>query len=394
MNNFSLRKLISLRQNLHRYPDLSGEEHETARRVADFVGACHPDEILEQLGGAGLGFIYHGEQEGDVVMLRAELDALPISEHGQFPHCSAREGISHKCGHDGHMAILMGVAAELGKRKLRRGKLVLLFQPAEETGEGANRVLADPRFQQLIPDYVFALHNQPGLPERAIAVKEQSITIASTGMRISLLGKTAHAMAPENGISPVAAVKEIHTRIQELHYPDRTAENFSLITTVGLFVGAEDYGVAPANGDIYLTVRAYKNETLNALLEQIGRVAEAVARTEQLQLSISYKESFSASVNDRQCTEIVKQAALDNHLQLIVLERCLGFSEDFGRLIEVARKGGALFLLGAGEEKPNLHTPDYDFNDNIIQTGISMFSTLVEKLLGLQDAAEIKGSCR
>jgi len=384
MDNGSFDKLVSLRRNLHKYPEISGNEENTARMVADFINEYHPDEIIEGIGGAGVAFVYHGQQDGDVLMLRAELDALPIGENRQCPHSSETAGVSHKCGHDGHMAILAGLAARLGTRKLAKGKLVLLFQPAEETGEGARLVLDAPKFQQIIPDYVFALHNLPGFPENSVAVKDKHITAASTGMKISLLGRTAHATSPEDGISPVEAVKKIHTQIQDLHHPDRISADFSLITTVGISIGSEDYGVAPANGDMFLTVRAYQDEILEDLLARIAGVARAVALTDGLEMTISFKDTFAASVNEQTCAGLVRKAALANQLRVIALDQCLGCSEDFGRLIDVARKGGALFLLGAGEEKDALHTPDYDFNDKIIPAGVAMFSSLVKEILGFQ----------
>ncbi len=379
-----IAKLVSWRRQLHQHPELSGQEHNTARMVMDFVSACQPDEIVTQIGGEGVAFVYHGSEEGDVLMLRAELDALPIADNLPAPHNSCVSGSSHKCGHDGHMAILAGLALRLARNGIRKGKLILLFQPAEETGAGALHVIADPKFQPLIPDYVFALHNLPGLPENSVACKTGPMTIASTGMKISLLGKTTHAMTPEQGISPVEAIKYIHTRIQGLYNSDRSSQDFSLITTVGIQVGAEDYGVAPANGDLLLTVRAYKNEILATLQEEIRTIAEERARADKLQMAISYKESFAASINANSCYASVKNAATANRLPFIEVEQCLGFSEDFGRFIDAARKGGAIFLLGSGTETPGLHTPAYDFNDNIISTGITMFSAIVAEICGWQ----------
>lgn len=377
-----LENLISFRKQLHQHPELSGDEVETAKNIIHFMRDIQPDEIIENIGGTGVAFVFNGENPGDTVMLRADLDALPICELNSFNHKSRNEGVSHKCGHDGHMTILAGLATLLKYKKIKSGKLVLLFQPSEENGEGASKVIADRLFESIRPDFVFALHNLPGLKTHCIAVRDRHITSASSGMKIQLTGQTAHAMAPEQGNSPIEAVKKIHSKLQTLFNSDRKSENFSLITTVGIQVGSEDYGVAPADGALYLTVRAYKNEVMSELKTSICSLCEAMANTYDLKLSISYKDVFTATVNDGFCTRIVREAAQQNQLLLKEPDQCMGFSEDFGRLIDSARKGGAFFLLGCGETHPGLHTPEYDFNDDIIIDGVNMFYSVIERLLG------------
>ena len=181
--------LIALRHALHRQPELSGHEADTARLIATHLQATNPDRLVTNLGGHGVAALYDSGQPGPTVMLRAELDALPISEASGVPHASERPGFGHLCGHDGHMAILMGRA---GTRPAR-GRLVLLFQPAEETGAGARAVLDDPAFAALRPDYAFALHNMPGLPLGAVAVAPGPVSCASVGWRIAVAGREAHA---------------------------------------------------------------------------------------------------------------------------------------------------------------------------------------------------------
>lgn len=384
MDSATLEELISLRRKLHSFPEISGEESHTAEMVVDFIKQYNPHGIIRNIGGAGVAFIYDGDLDGDTLLLRADLDALPIQEKNNLSYKSNVKGVSHKCGHDGHMAIIAGVATQLKRRKLRKGKLILLYQPAEETGEGAKNVIEDEKFAKIRPDYVFALHNLPGYPEHSIAIKDKYMTIASTGMKISLIGKAAHAMSPEDGISPVEAIKTIHTQLNDLQNVDRKSDDFSLITTVGIMIGAEDYGVAPADGELVLTVRAYKNEILESLLQKITSLAGKIAQEEELQINISYKDQFLVTVNDTKCVEIVKDAALSNQLDFITLDQCLGSSEDFGRLIDVSKKNGALFLLGAGEKRHNVHTPEYDFNDNILIDGINMFYSIIDTILGFQ----------
>ena len=199
-------ELTEWRHELHRAPELSGQEAETARKVAAFLAATSADRIETSIGGHGVAAVYQGAEPGPTVMFRAELDGLPIDEISDAPYRSTVPGKGHLCGHDGHMATLAALARGLGRQRPARGRAVLLFQPAEENGAGAAAVLADPKFQSLSPDYAFALHNLPGLPLGHVALDEGPVNCASRGMRIALTGKTAHASTPEHGASPMPAV--------------------------------------------------------------------------------------------------------------------------------------------------------------------------------------------
>ncbi len=215
MKELNLDELVNLRKELHRNPELSGKEKNTSDKINNFIGRFYPDEIITELGGHGLAFIFKGKEKGKTILFRSELDALPISEQNDFEYKSSIENVSHKCGHDGHMTILSGFASLLNDNKPAKGKVVLLFQPAEETGEGAAKVLEDKKFEQIKPDYVFALHNLPGYPAGSVVIKNGTFASASKGMIIKLHGKTSHASEPENGITPTPAVASI---IQKLPF--------------------------------------------------------------------------------------------------------------------------------------------------------------------------------
>lgn len=165
--------LVRLRKELHQHPEVSGKEIETSRRILSFLENYQPAELITELGTTGVMAIYKGKKAGKTVLFRCELDALPTEETNDFEHRSLNNGVSHKCGHDGHMAILCGLAAELHQNKPKSGTVVLLFQPAEEDGSGAQKVLLDPKFATIQPDYVFALHNLPGFPRHQIVVKKK-----------------------------------------------------------------------------------------------------------------------------------------------------------------------------------------------------------------------------
>ncbi len=207
----SASDLAGLRRRLHVLAERSGSEAATAAFVADRLAPARPTALLTGLGGHGVAAVFAapGGAAGPTVVLRAELDALPIAESIELPHASRTPGCAHKCGHDGHMAVLLGVARDLAARPPARGRVVLLFQPAEETGEGAARVAADPRFRALAPDWLFALHNLPGYPEGRVLVRSGAFCAGSAGLTVTLAGATSHAAYPEQGRSPDKAMAEL-----------------------------------------------------------------------------------------------------------------------------------------------------------------------------------------
>ncbi|HCT53749.1 MAG TPA: amidohydrolase, partial [Balneola sp.] len=163
-----LSQLTSLRKELHRFPELSGKEFETAQRIVNFLTPFEPTKIISELGTTGVAAVYDYGDSETTILIRCELDALPIQEVNTFEYRSVTDSVSHKCGHDGHMVIVAGLAEWLQEAPLENARIVLLFQPAEETGEGAPGILADENFEQIIPDYIFALHNLPGFPMHQI----------------------------------------------------------------------------------------------------------------------------------------------------------------------------------------------------------------------------------
>ena len=203
-----LERLIQFRRELHQHPERSNGEFETVQRVAGFINSCAPDEEIN-LCKTGKAFVFNSGLSGPTVVFRAELDGLLIQEKSDLPHASRNPGVAHLCGHDGHMAILSGLAPRIAACRPQRGKVVLLFQPAEEVEQGARDVVVDEAFQALAPDYIFALHNLPGKKLHDVFLRNGSFAAASRGMTIKLSGKTAHAGEPENGLNPVKAIAQI-----------------------------------------------------------------------------------------------------------------------------------------------------------------------------------------
>jgi len=193
MEEATINDLITFRKDLHKHPEVSQKEKETQKRIINFLKEQGIDG--QKIGGTGVMVKFDSKVEGKTVMLRSDHDALAIQEINEFDHKSQNEGVSHKCGHDGHTAIMCGVANYFHEHPIAKGKLVLIFQPAEENGEGAKAVLADSQFD-FTPDLVFALHNLPGYPLHQVVLKEGNFTAAAKTIIIKLDGKTAHAAEP------------------------------------------------------------------------------------------------------------------------------------------------------------------------------------------------------
>ncbi|MDX1438316.1 MAG: amidohydrolase [Rubricoccaceae bacterium] len=370
--------IVAFRKRLHAHPELSGQEHETAQAVRTKLEDLKPDELIA-IGSTGLAAVFSGEESGPTVLLRSELDALPIQEVNDFEHRSNVRGVSHKCGHDGHTAILTGVAQKIASNRITSGRLVLLFQPAEETGEGAKRVLADPAFEGIRPDYVFALHNLPGCPAGVVVVKDGVFTAAVCTLILTFSGRTAHAAEPEHGRNPVYAISEIVRLTREMEQTDVASDAFTLITPVYLSVGDIAYGTAPGEGELHLTIRAWSNINLDRAVGDVIRAAERLALEQGLEIDSERVAEFSANVNDEEATRLIREAA--KATGVTVQERLTPFKwgEDFGLFTE--RYRGAMFGIGAGVSHPALHNPDYDFPDEIIPGAVDLFERIARQLL-------------
>ena len=384
LSSNELNKIIELRKTIHSNPELAHQEFNTAGTIMKFL-ENKSDEIISGIGGTGIAFIYKGKEEGKTILLRADLDALPIKESNVFPHKSSKDNVSHKCGHDGHMAILAGLGSVLSKNRIEKGKVVLLFQPAEEIGEGAEKVLNDKKFKNIKPDFVYAIHNLPGYEMKSVITRYETFASASKGMIIKLFGKTSHAAEPENGNSPATAMTRIINELNNLvislkgKLKDKL-KDFSLITVIHARLGEKAFGTTPGYAEVMATLRSYRNDDMNTIVETSESLIKKIAEEEKLQINISYTEEFPATVNNKECIELLKETLKENKFLEVEKDLPFKWSEDFGHF--TSKYKGALFGIGAGVKTPQLHNPDYDFPDEIIETGITIYYSLIKKILG------------
>ncbi|UII25279.1 amidohydrolase [Fulvivirga maritima] len=379
-----LQELQQLRYELHQHPEVSGEEQHTAERITAFIKNYSPDEVIDQIGGYGLAFIYNGTAPGPTLTFRAELDALPIHEINKVPHRSLYENKGHKCGHDGHMIMVAALAKLLHDKRPANGRVVLLFQPAEETGQGAQWMLNDAKYKQIEPDFIFALHNLPGYPKNQIILKEGTFAAASKGLIIELIGKTSHAAEPHNGNSPLRAMSELQLYLNELTSHTENLQNFCLATVVHSRLGERAFGTTPGKAVVMTTIRAYEDSDLAKMEAAAVAFANRLGEKYGLKVEVSDTESFSSTLNDPKAVDMITEAASLVSNDIIGKDKPFRWSEDFGLFTQSCK--GALFGLGAGADTPDLHNPDYDFPDDITATGVTVFYNIINNLLNKADA--------
>jgi len=371
------RNIIELRHFLHKYPEVSNREYKTMETITGFVNTSSPDEVLP-ICKTGKAFIYKGKLPGKTLMFRAELDALPITEHSSHSYASVNKNVAHLCGHDGHMAILAGLSQMIAAKRPERGKVILLFQPAEEVEQGARDVVGDPVFQSMEADYIFALHNIPGAEKHRILLKTGSFAAASKGMTIKLIGKTSHAAEPENGISPENAISMIIKNFHELWQKKQLFKDMVLLTIIHICMGEISFGTSPGYAELRITLRAFENDDMERLTREAEKIIHGISEMEKLRYEIAYNEVFPATVNNPDCVNIAARAAKEHNLKVEFLQKPFKWSEDFAYYTQ--KYNTCLFGLGGGVHLSQLHNPDYDFPDEIMDTGMKVFYKIYQEI--------------
>lgn len=374
-----MEELIRLRRELHRNPELSGQEHATAKRLRFFLSRYKPDALHISVGGNGMIALYGGKSEGPTVLCRCELDAIPIHESSRQDYRSVVQSVSHTCGHDGHMAIVCGLTQKFHLHPPKRGRLALLFQPAEETGEGAKRVVEFlNEHPNIAPQYSIALHNMPKYPKGQVLLARHTFAAASKGIIINLTGRNSHAAYPERGINPAAAVSEIMQYL--LNIKEATEfKDFVLITIVHVMVGDVAFGTSAGSATIMATMRAFDNEDMAVLTEKTVGFATQTAQRYGLGNEIQFTDEFPATICDPHLTSLLESTCTQNNIPFAYLEQPNRWSEDFAHFASISKS--LIFGLGAGVDQPEIHTAEYDFPDSLIEDGINIMEALVLRLL-------------
>lgn len=370
MREFKLSDLPDIRKEIHSRPELSGEEYGTQKYLRNLLSSLNFTSIKD-VGKTGLLVEFRGENPGKSILFRGDMDALPIEESNEFDHVSQNEGVSHKCGHDGHTTIMLGVAKKLSESPIHTGTIYILFQPSEENGQGAKLVLEDPNWEGLKIDCAFSLHNLPGFEKHQIVVKNGPFTASTESLIINIKGKTSHAAEPEKGRNPAYLIASILSKSEELTKSDTSSEDFFLITPIYGKFGEKAYGTSAGKGEVHLTLRSWTARVMKDKRTELVEFIDNLASEKGFKVKYKSLESFATNRNAEEAVEIIRQASNNLDLKVEEIAQPFKWGEDFGLFTQ--KYTGAMFGLGAGTETPSLHNPDYDFPDELLETGVNLF---------------------
>ncbi len=377
-----VEELVAWRRDLHAHPELAYEERRTAAFVAERLRSFGVDEVHTGIGGTGVvGVLRAGSGRGSIA-LRADMDALPIQEETGVAWASRNAGKMHACGHDGHTTMLLGAARYLAETRRFDGTVYLIFQPAEEGLSGARAMLEDGLFERFPADRVFGMHNWPWLEPGVFAVHDGAAMAASDEFRIRLEGRGCHAAMPHLGRDPIIAGCALVQALQSL-VARETDPLEALVLSVTCFHAGDAYNVVPQTAELVGTVRTFRADLRDRAEARLREIARGVGASFGLAIEVDYRRGYPATVNTsgeaERCAAVAAEIAGEEAVRRD--ERPSMGSEDFAFMLE--RRPGAYVWLGQGgaAEGRILHSPFYDFNDEILPHGVSYWARLVERLL-------------
>jgi hippurate hydrolase len=372
-----LEEFVSLRRDLHRHPELAFNEKRTSALVAERLTACGY-EVSEGFGGTGVVGVLRKGNGSKRLALRADMDALPIGEQTGVDYSSQNAGVMHACGHDGHTAILLSAAKALSERDFS-GTLILIFQPAEEIGAGAQRMISEGLFDRFPVDAIFGLHNWPGEPLGQFGFVSGPAMAAIDRPIVRIVGHGGHGASPHETVDPVVAACNIVLALQTIISRNIDSREAAVIS-VGSIHGGEASNVIPDSVELRLTVRSFDPRIRDQLEERITELVRFQARSYGASAEIDYIRGFPALINHPVETSLAQDVALSVFGKENVVSNLKPrmASEDFAHYLQ-ARPGCFLFV-GNGESAP-LHSARYDFNDAVVGPAATLWVNLAQKFL-------------
>jgi amidohydrolase len=386
--------IAAIRRDIHAHPELCFEEH----RTADAIARALTDwgiPIHRGMGTTGVVGIVKNGTSDRAVGLRADIDALPMTEHNQFAHASKHAGKMHACGHDGHTAMLLAAAKHLAKHRNFDGTVYLVFQPAEEGGGGAREMIKDGLFDKFPMEAIFGAHNWPGMKVGQFGVRAGPMMASSNEFKITITGKGSHAALPHNGIDPVPIACQMVQAFQTIISRNKRPIDAGVISVTMIHTG-EATNVVPDTCEIQGTVRTFTNEVLDLIEKRMQEIAEHTCAAFGATCAFEFHRNYPPTINHPAETAFLQQVAGD----MVGAENVLDFeptmgAEDFSYFLQA--KPGCYFVVGNGDGAHRegghglgpcmLHNPSYDFNDDLIPLGATLWVRLAEAWLARPAAA-------
>ena len=385
--NAQADEFIRLRRDVHRHPELAFDEHRTSTLVADKLQQWGY-QVERGLGGTGVvARLVRGDGKRRLG-LRADMDALPIDEATGLAYASSHPGVMHACGHDGHTAMLLAAAHHLAKRGHFEGTLNLIFQPAEEGGGGALRMMEDGLFDKYPCDAIFAMHNLPGLAQGRLALRDGPTMASSDYATVTLTGIGGHGAMPHRAADPIVAAASVVMALQTI--VSRNIDPLQMaVVTVGAIHAGKANNVIPQSAVLEISVRALDREVRDRLEERIKSLVAAQAESFGIDARIDWRPGYAVLVNTPEETAFARDVALE----LLGTDRvtlqgpAVPASEDFAFMLE--RVPGSYVQIGNGEGDSHgacmVHNPGYDFNDENVAIGSAFWVLLAERFLRSAD---------
>ncbi|CAN7543767.1 M20 aminoacylase family protein [Acidovorax sp. LjRoot194] len=373
-----IHEFQALRRDLHQHPELSFQEHRTSAIVAERL-ASWGYEVTTGIAGTGLVGTLRRGQSTKTLGIRADMDALPIAEATGLPYASQNAGVMHACGHDGHTTVLLAAARFLAESGRFDGTLNLIFQPAEENGGGAHRMIGEGLFERFPCDAVFGLHNWPCVGAGHFGCVTGPAMASVDQITITVRGKGGHGAAPHETVDPVVASAHIITALQTV--VSRNVDPLDMgVVTVGSIHGGNAPNVVPESVELKLTARAFKPEVREVLKERIPAIARAQAESFGATADVLYRPGYPAVLNHEAETELARSVALDTFgaARVDAGFRPRTASEDFAFML--LKRPGSYVFVGNGDGA-SLHSPYYDFNDAILAPSATYWVRLAERFL-------------
>ena len=374
----TIDEMVAIRHQIHENPELGFNELKTGDKVASLLKSWGFDVVrgVGKTGIVGTLKVGHGKK---IIGIRADMDALPIEEETNLDYSSKNEGVMHACGHDGHTTILLTAARYLAETKNFDGTVRVIFQPAEESYGGGKKMIDDGLFERFPCDRIYGLHNWPGFPSGTLRFTKGPMMASVDTAYITVRGKGGHGARPETTIDPIVAASSIVMALQTIVSRNVPPLEAALVT-VGMFKGGSVSNVIPEEVKMELTIRAFSAKIRDLLQERICKLAKSQAESYGAKAIINYERGYPVTVNDAESIDfalgVAKQVVGDKN----VVENAepLTPSEDFSYMLE--KVPGAYIIMGNGDSA-GLHTPHYNFNDDGIAVGATLWGALVEEYL-------------
>ncbi|MBP0597957.1 amidohydrolase [Herbaspirillum sp. LeCh32-8] len=378
-----------IRRDLHAHPELAFEERRSAQVVADLLqqwGIPHHTG----LAGTGVVGIIKAGNSSRAIGLRADMDALPIQEANSFDHASRHPGKMHACGHDGHTAMLLAAAHHLQNTRDFDGTVYLIFQPAEEKGGGARRMIEDGLFERFPMESVYGIHNWPGMPTGFFGVNSGAIMASSSEFRIIMRGKGSHAALPHNAIDPVSAIVQLAQSLQTILTRNKRPTDSAVMSVTQIHAG-ETSNVIPDSAWLGGTVRTFSLEVLDLIEGRMRELAQHTGAGFGCEAEVEFSRNYPPTINHAKetsvCVEVMRELVGTHNVEAD-LEPPMS-AEDFSFMLQA--RPGCYVLLGNGDGGHRehghgagpcmLHNTSYDFNDDLLPIGASYWVKLAQKIL-------------